>query len=53
VNPSSKWRDALTDRESLSLGAQRYHEILDAEGLDVVGERSDEGGNTYYLASKR
>jgi 2-polyprenyl-3-methyl-5-hydroxy-6-metoxy-1,4-benzoquinol methylase len=48
-----KWRDALTDRESLSLGAKRYHEILDAEGLDVVGERSDEGGNYYYLASKR
>jgi hypothetical protein len=39
-----KCRDALTDRESLSLGAKRYHEILDAEGLDVVGERSDEGG---------
>ena len=48
-----KWRDALTDRESLSLGAKRYHEILDAEGLDVVGERSDEGGNYYYLVSKR
>ncbi|MGB2667191.1 MAG: class I SAM-dependent methyltransferase [Candidatus Acidiferrum sp.] len=48
-----KWRDALTDRESLSLGAKRYHEILDAEGLAVVGERSDEGGNYYYLASKR
>ena len=48
-----KWRDALTDRESLSLGAKRYHEILNAEGLDVLGERSDEGGNYYYLASKR
>ena len=48
-----KWRDALTDRESLSLGAKRYHEILDAEGLDVVGERSDEGGNYYCLAAKR
>jgi 2-polyprenyl-3-methyl-5-hydroxy-6-metoxy-1,4-benzoquinol methylase len=33
-----KWRDALTDRESLSLGAKRYHEILNSEGLDVVGE---------------
>jgi hypothetical protein len=37
---------------SLPLGAKRYHEILDAEGFDVVGERSDEGGNYYYLASK-
>jgi hypothetical protein len=49
----AKWRDALTDRESLSLGAKRYHEILDGEGLDVVGERSDEGDNYYYLVSKR
>ena len=48
-----KWRDALTDRESLSLGAKRYHEILNTEDLDVVGERSDEGGNHYCLASKR
>jgi 2-polyprenyl-3-methyl-5-hydroxy-6-metoxy-1,4-benzoquinol methylase len=48
-----KWRDSLTDRESLSLGAERYHEILESQGLHVVGERSDEGGNYYYLASKR
>ena len=48
-----KWRDALTDRESLSLGAKRYHEILDAEGLAVVGERSDEGGNYYGRIQRR
>jgi hypothetical protein len=35
-----KWRDAQTDRESFSLGAKLYHELLDAEGFDVVGERS-------------
>lgn len=48
-----RWRDALTNRESISLGAERYHEILNAEGLDVVGEQSDEGDNYYYLVSKR
>jgi len=48
-----RWRDALTDRESVSLGAERYHQLLNAEGLDVLGEPSDKGGNHYYLASKR
>jgi len=47
------WRDALTDRESRSPGAKWYREILHAEGLDVIGERSDEGGSYHYLASKR
>ena len=47
------WRDALTNRESISLGAERYQKLLNAEGLDVVGERSDEGDNYYYLVSKR
>jgi 2-polyprenyl-3-methyl-5-hydroxy-6-metoxy-1,4-benzoquinol methylase len=47
-----KWRDALTDRESISLGAEGYHQILRAEGLDVVGERPDEGDNYYYLSTK-
>jgi 2-polyprenyl-3-methyl-5-hydroxy-6-metoxy-1,4-benzoquinol methylase len=47
------WRDTLTGRESRSLGAKRYREILIAERLDLVGERLDEGGNYYYLASKR
>jgi 2-polyprenyl-3-methyl-5-hydroxy-6-metoxy-1,4-benzoquinol methylase len=48
-----RWRDVLTDRESISLGAERYHEILHVEGLEVVGERLDEGDNYYYLVSKR
>lgn len=46
------WRDRLTGRESVSLGAERYHEILHTEGLVLVDEQSDEGGNYYYLASK-
>jgi hypothetical protein len=47
------WHDTLTNPESISLGAKRYHEILNAKGLDVVRERSDEGDNYYYLAYKR
>jgi 2-polyprenyl-3-methyl-5-hydroxy-6-metoxy-1,4-benzoquinol methylase len=46
------WRDILTGRESVSLGAERYLQILHTEGLLLVDEQSDEGGNHYYLASK-
>jgi len=46
------WRDSLTGRESVSLGADRYHQILRDAGLVLVGELSDEGVNHYYLASK-
>lgn len=63
LNPSGKflftspkeavtWRDALTGRESLSLGAERYQQILHTEGLVLVGEQSDEGDNHYYLVSQ-
>jgi 2-polyprenyl-3-methyl-5-hydroxy-6-metoxy-1,4-benzoquinol methylase len=46
------WRDVLTGGESVSLGAERYQQILRVEGLVVVGEQSDEGGNYYYSVSK-
>jgi 2-polyprenyl-3-methyl-5-hydroxy-6-metoxy-1,4-benzoquinol methylase len=46
------WKDSLTDRESISLGAERYRQILKAEGLALVGEQSDEGENHYYLSLK-
>jgi len=46
------WLDALTGRESISLGAESYQQILRAEGLVLVGEQSDEGNNHYYLVSK-
>lgn len=47
-----QWQDALTGRESVSLGAGRYRQLLQAEGLILVGEASDEGDNYYYLARK-
>jgi len=47
------WRDALTGKESISLGREAYRRILEAEGLVLQQERRDEGGNHYYFASKK
>ncbi len=46
------WYDSLTGRESISLGAERYRQLLRAEGLVLVGEESDEGNNHYYFGLK-
>jgi SAM-dependent methyltransferase len=46
------WLDALTERMSISLGVEKYEQILRAEGLTLVGESSDEGDNHYYFALK-
>ncbi len=47
-----KWSDALTDRESISLGTEMYQQIVHAAGLVLVGEGVDEGDNHYYFISK-
>jgi 2-polyprenyl-3-methyl-5-hydroxy-6-metoxy-1,4-benzoquinol methylase len=54
TSPKEKciWQDILTHRESVSLGAQRYREVLQSEGLILVGEMSDEGNNHYYSVRK-
>lgn len=54
TSPKEKcsWQDILTHRESVSLGAQCYREVLQAEGLILVGEMSDEGSNHYYSVRK-
>lgn len=46
------WPDALTGRESISLGSQAYEKVLRAEGLTLASTQFDEGGNHYYLAAK-
>lgn len=46
------WEDALTGRESVSLGVNSYQKILQSEDLRLVGEDSDAGGNHYYSAVK-
>jgi SAM-dependent methyltransferase len=42
------WADNSTGRPSISLGRDKYHELLDAAGLELVGEHVDEGENHYY-----
>jgi SAM-dependent methyltransferase len=46
------WHDAMTGRESISLGAEEYRTILRNAGLTVEDEMSDEGENYYYSARK-
>lgn len=49
---SMKWEDAITEIESISLGAERYKELLFASGLSLIEEFEDEGENHYYHAEK-
>lgn len=44
------WTDSLTERPSISLGRDRYAEILQSAGMKLSSETSDEGGNHYYCA---
>jgi 2-polyprenyl-3-methyl-5-hydroxy-6-metoxy-1,4-benzoquinol methylase len=46
------WKDALTGRESFSLGRDGYLQLLKENGLVLNGEQTDEGDNHYYLSSK-
>lgn len=46
------WNDLLTGRRSVSLGADRYRELLRDTGLAVARELDDEGGNHYYAAHR-
>lgn len=49
----STWADALTGRQSVSLGSEVYRDVLQNAGLVVVRECLDEGGNHYYETAKR
>jgi SAM-dependent methyltransferase len=49
---SCSWRDALTDRTSISLGYEAYRNALEGEGVSLVGTQLDEAENHYYLAQK-
>jgi len=46
------WNDSLTGRESVSLGAEAYRRMLQAQGLILQPELSDEGENHYSSAVK-
>ena len=45
--------DSVTDRESVSLGAAEYDNILSVAGFELQAEYEDEGQNHYYDAEKR
>ena len=47
-----KWEDAITEIESISLGAEKYKALLAASGLSLIEEFDDEGENHYYHAVK-
>lgn len=49
---SHEWLDAMTGRQSRSLGAATYERLLQAAGLLRVGEARDEGDNYYYFVEK-
>jgi hypothetical protein len=49
---TATWRDAVTGRESRSLGAMEYEGLLRGLGLEVSPGVMDEGGNHYYFAWK-
>jgi len=48
----ARWKDGMTDEESVSLGAEAYEGLLLAQGLTVIGHASDEGENYYYFCVK-
>jgi 2-polyprenyl-3-methyl-5-hydroxy-6-metoxy-1,4-benzoquinol methylase len=46
------WNDSITGRESTSLGAPVYEDLLQSSGLILAGHTTDEGENFYYFAVK-
>lgn len=47
-----QWLDRLTGRESRSLGAVRYRQLIAQVGLTLQACYQDEGGNHYFVASR-
>ena len=45
-----QWNDTLTGRKSLSLGEERYRQLLSDAGCRLVSDYVDEGGNYYFHA---
>ena len=48
-----EWLDAMTGRQSQSLGAQTYEQMLRDSGLTWVADAEDEGENHYYFVERR
>lgn len=48
-----EWFDAMTGRQSQSLGQRAYERLLRDAGLTWVADAQDEGDNHYYFVEKR
>ena len=46
------WNDVMTEKESISLGAEEYRRLLSEAGLSVTSEYEDAGQNHYFDALK-
>lgn len=46
------WNDAMTGIQSVSLGRERYRELLSSAQLTLQAEYEDEGSNHYFEARK-
>jgi len=49
----NEWKDAMTDKRSLSLGAEKYRELITASGLSLIDEFEDEGESYYFDSVKK
>jgi cyclopropane fatty-acyl-phospholipid synthase-like methyltransferase len=47
-----EWKDAMTEQDSISLGAQKYRDLIKSAGLSLIEEFEDEGENYYFNAIK-
>lgn len=52
ANSAYTWIDTMTERPSISLGAEKYRELITASGLSIIDEFEDEGGNYYFDSVK-
>lgn len=48
----AEWKDGMTDQLSISLGAEKYKELLTASGFSLLEEFEDEGENHYFNSVK-
>jgi 2-polyprenyl-3-methyl-5-hydroxy-6-metoxy-1,4-benzoquinol methylase len=51
-NQVCDWDDLSTGRKSRSLGREKYVRILEAHGLSLINEHTDEGESHYYEFQK-
>ena len=49
---ATEWLDNLTGLRSVSLGATAYRTIIQAAGLKLLDQSTDDEGNHYYFVGK-